>query len=75
MDELDKAALSYQVILTKADQVKLEALEARRMAIAGEISRRKAAHPEVLATSAFEGAGIPELRAQLASLSQHNPLR
>jgi GTP-binding protein len=75
MDELDKAALSYQLILTKADQVKADVLEARRKTITTEIARRKAAHPEVLVTSAFEGAGVPELRAALASLSRPNPLR
>jgi GTP-binding protein len=75
MDELDKAALSYQLILTKADQVKAGALEARRETITAEIARRKAAYPDVLVTSAFEGAGVPELRAALASLSRPNPLR
>ena len=75
MDELDKAAVSYQLILTKRDQVKADAMEARCKTIAGEIARRTAAHPEVLVTSAFEGAGIAELRAALASLSRPNPLR
>jgi GTP-binding protein len=75
MDELDKAALSYQLILTKADEVKAETLEGRRQSIAKEIARRKAAYPEVLVTSAFEGAGVAELRAGLASLSRPTPLR
>jgi GTP-binding protein len=75
MDKLDKAALSYQLILTKADQVKAAVLEARRVSIAAEIARHTAAHPEVMVTSAFEGAGIPELRAALASLSRPIPLR
>ena len=75
MDELDRAALSYQLVLTKVDQVEPESLAAHRQAIAGEISRHRAAHPEVVATSAFEGIGIAELRAQLASLSRPTPLR
>jgi GTP-binding protein len=75
MDELDRAALSYQLVLTKIDQVKPERLAAHRQAIAGEISRHRAAHPELLATSAFEGIGVVELRAQLASLSRPTPLR
>jgi GTP-binding protein len=75
MAELDKAALSYQLILTKADQVKPDVLAARCRAIAGEIARHPAAHPEVTATSAFAGSGIAELRAALASLSQPTPLR
>jgi GTP-binding protein len=75
MSELDKAGLSYQLVLTKADQVKADALAARRQSIASEIARHTAAYPEVLLTSAFEGAGIAELRAELASLSRPNPLR
>ena len=75
MDELDRAALSYQLVLTKVDQVEPESLAAHRQAIAGEISGHRAAHPEVVATSAFEGIGIAELRAQLASLSRPTPLR
>ena len=75
MSELDKAGLSYQLVLTKADQVKPDALEARRQSIAGEIARHTAAHPDVLVTSAFEGTGVAALRAELASLSRPTPLR
>ncbi len=75
MSELDKAGLSYQLVLTKADQVKPDVLEARRQSIASEIARHTAAHPHLPLTSAFEGIGIAELRAELASLSRPNPLR
>ena len=75
MSELDNHGLSYQLVLTKADQVKADALALRHEAIAGEIARHTAAHPDVLATSAFDGSGIAELRADLASLSRPNPLR
>jgi len=75
MNELDKAGLSYQLALTKADQVRPDALEARRQAIAREIARHTAAHPIVVVTSAFEGIGVAELRADLASLSRPTPLR
>ena len=75
MSELDKAGLSYQLVLTKADHVKADALAARCQAIAGEIARHTAAHPDVLVTSAFDGIGIAELRAELASLSRPTPLR
>jgi GTP-binding protein len=63
---LDKAAVNYQVVLTKADQVKDLAplLAATRTAIA----KHPAAHPELLATSARTGAGMPELRAAIARL-------
>jgi GTP-binding protein len=74
MSELDKAGLSYQLVLTKTDQVKADALAVRQQAIASEIARHTAAHPDVLVTSAFEGAGIAELRAELASLSRLTPL-
>ncbi len=69
MDELDRAALSYQLVLTKADQVKPEALAARMQAIAAELARHPAAHPEIAVTSAHAGRGIADLRARLAELA------
>jgi GTP-binding protein len=75
MRDLDRAALSYQVVLTKADKVTPEALDAVRDAVAGEARRLKAAHPSILATSAADGSGVAELRAELAALSSPNPLR
>jgi GTP-binding protein len=62
-DVLDEAAVSYQVVLTKADQVEAGALEACRVATGAALARRPAAFPEILATSARTGAGLPELRA------------
>jgi GTP-binding protein len=75
MDRLDQAALSYQLVLTKADQVSQDDLAARREVIAAEARRHRAAFPEVIATSAHEETGIAELRAALASLSRPHPLR
>jgi len=75
MEGLDRAALSYQLVLTKADEVKAEELEKRRAAAAAEAARHRAAHPHVIVTSAFEDSGIPELRGELASLSRPHPLR
>jgi len=75
MAELDRAALSYQILLTKADKVTPAGLAAVRQAVAAEARRRRAAHPEILATSAVDGSGIAELRAELAALSSPNPLR
>jgi len=69
MAALDEAAVSYQIVLTKADKSKALALDQCRTALAEEIARRPAAHPEVLATSALTGAGIAELRAALAALA------
>ncbi|KAB7647971.1 YihA family ribosome biogenesis GTP-binding protein [Polymorphobacter fuscus] len=63
MTMLDKAAVSYQVVLTKADKIKPSEL-ATTMAKVEAIARTHvAAYPEILATSAETGAGIPELRA------------
>src|ERR1700746_369390 len=50
-ETLDKAAVSYQVVLTKADQVKPAELAARRQEIAASLSKHPAAFPEILATS------------------------
>ena len=63
LDMLDKAAVSYRLVLTKADKVKPTDLAATIAATAAEARKRPAAHPEVLATSSETGLGIPELRA------------
>jgi GTP-binding protein len=65
---LDEAAVSYQIALTKADQVKAAELAASVAATQAAIRARPAAFPEVLATSARSGLGIPELRAAIARL-------
>ncbi len=69
MNELDGAAVSYQVVLTKADKVKPPALEAVRAATAEAIRKRPAAFPEVLATSSEKGTGVEALRAEIAAFS------
>jgi GTP-binding protein len=63
---LDEAAVSYQVVLTKADQVKGPALTSVLAAAEQGIAKRPAAYPDVLATSARGGDGIPDLRAAIA---------
>ncbi len=65
---LDTAAVSYQIVLTKADQPKAAELEKRIAETAAALSKRAAAFPEVIATSARDGAGMPELRAAIARL-------
>jgi GTP-binding protein len=67
-DLLDDAAVSYQIVLTKTDQVGDEALVARIGETAAALAKRRAAFPEVLATSARTGSGIAELRASIAKL-------
>ena len=69
MDLLDKAAVTYQIVLTKADGVKAEALAVKEGKV-GELARKHpAAFMNVLTTSSETGQGIPELRAVLAQLA------
>jgi GTP-binding protein len=68
LDTLDVAAVSYQVVLTKADQVKPAELSARIGEIHTALARRPAAYPEVLVTSSRTGTGIAELRAAVVRL-------
>ena len=63
MNMLDAAAVSYHVVLTKADKIKPTELAAVLEATAAEARKRPAAHPDILSTSAETGLGIPELRA------------
>jgi GTP-binding protein len=68
LETLDKAAVSYQVVLTKADELKPGALERRMAETAQRIAKRAAAFPVILPTSSRTGLGIPELRAGIARL-------
>lgn len=67
MDLLDKAAVSYQIVLTKVDKVKPTALAAVSALVAEEARKHPAAHPELIPTSSETKAGIAELRAAVAS--------
>jgi len=69
MDLLDRAAVSYQLVLTKADKLKAGELGRIESRTADEARRHAAAHPELIATSAVDGEGIAELRAALAALA------
>lgn len=68
MDALDEAAVSYQIVLTKADKIKPSELAAVLEKTQTAIKKRPAAHPIVLATSSEKGDGIPELRAEIAQV-------
>lgn len=68
-DQLERAAVSYQIILTKADKLP-DGGAGIRDAVAAQTVRRPAAYPIILATSSEKGWGIPELRAQIAELVQ-----
>ncbi len=65
---LDKAAVSYQVVLTKADQVKKSELDETMAAAATALRKHPAAFPEILVTSSRTGAGMSELRAAMIKL-------
>ena len=70
LDALGQAAVSHQIVLTKCDAVKPAELASRIAAVQVTLAQRPAAFPGVLATSAREGTGIPELRAAIARLLQ-----
>jgi len=65
MDAFDKAAVSYQIILTKADKIKPAEVAAMVAKTQAAIVKRPAAFPRVLATSSEKGQGLPELRAEI----------
>jgi GTP-binding protein len=65
LDALDVAAVSYQIVLTKADKLKPAEVAAVTEKTLAQVSKRAAAFPRVLATSSAKGAGIPELRAEI----------
>ena len=70
---LDMAAVSYQIILTKADKTSAIDLDERRRAIQEELAIHPASHPVIQVTSARTGLGIDELRSDLAMLAGTNP--
>lgn len=69
MDMLDEAAVSYQVILTKADKEKETALANVLARTARELTGHVAAYPEILVTSSRKNRGLDEVRAAMASLA------
>jgi GTP-binding protein len=69
MTMLGEAAVAYQLVLTKVDQVRPVALEELIESLEAELARKPGAHPGVVATSAREGTGIERLRAALALLA------
>jgi GTP-binding protein len=67
-EALGQAAVSHQIVLTKCDEVKPAELAGRIAEVEAALAKRPAAFPTVLATSAHDSAGIPELRAAIARL-------
>ena len=68
MHGLDAAAVSYAVVLTKGDEVKVADQSARVAATLEGLRKHVAAYPEVILTSARAGDGVAELRAHIARL-------
>ena len=69
MKELDSAAVSWVVILTKSDKLTSEEMINMKEVTNKIISKHPAAFPEIIVTSSLKNDGIPLLRTYLASLS------
>ena len=63
LEMLDVAAVSYHLVLTKADKIKASELAKVHAATEAEARKHPAAHPHVIATSSEKGMGIAELRS------------
>jgi GTP-binding protein len=70
MDMLDAAAVSYHLVLTKADKVKRTDLEAVLAGTVEQAAKHPAAHPTVFTTSSETGSGIPELRTAILDATE-----
>ena len=69
LDELDRAGVSYQIVLTKADKVKPDELAAVEQATAEAMRKRPAAHPVIITTSSEKGDGLDAVRAEIAAFA------
>jgi GTP-binding protein len=70
MTMLDDAAVSYHLVLTKADKVKRTDLEAVEGGTAAQASKHPAAHPTIFTTSSETGSGIAELRTAILEATE-----
>jgi GTP-binding protein len=68
MNELDKAAVSYQVVLTKGDKLLPRDLDKVIAMTKIAIAKRPAAHPDLIVTSSETKFGVEGLRAEVAAL-------
>lgn len=68
LDTFGQAAVSHEIVLTKCDQVSEAELAERSESVKAAMRNRPAAFPDLIATSARTGAGIPALRAAIARL-------
>ena len=70
MQFLDRAGISYQIVLTKADKVKITEQAARRHQVEAQLSQHPAARSSILMVSAEKNTGIEDLRLLIASLAK-----
>lgn len=69
MTLLDRSAVTFQVVMTKTDKVKGDALQASLDQTRKVLAKHPAAYPEIVLTSSEKGDGIPTLRAIIAGIS------
>lgn len=69
MTLLDRSAVPFQVVVTKADKIGRGALQQVLAQIEGELQKHPAAYPELVVTSSEKGEGIPTLRAVIEELT------
>ena len=70
MQLLDESAVSYAGVLTKADELSEEELQAVQSLTQTELSRHPASHPQLFATSANKSCGLDTLRDHIAALAE-----
>jgi GTP-binding protein len=68
MADLDKQAVSYQIILTKCDKQTQQSLKELEKAILTELKTNPASHPSIISTSVHKNMGLEDLRAEIAKL-------
>jgi len=68
MEMLDKAAVTYQIVLTKIDKISDKELASVIKKTADEIKKHAAAYPKILATSSEKNVGLEDLRAEINTL-------
>ncbi|WP_420395967.1 ribosome biogenesis GTP-binding protein YihA/YsxC [Nioella sp.] len=68
MDLLDRSAVPFQVVLTKADKIKQTDMPGLLEQVRGALAKHPAAYPEIVATSSEKGVGISTLRAIIAGI-------
>ena len=65
---LDRSAVTFQVVMTKADKVLSADRDAAILQVQGALARHAAAYPEIVVTSSEKGDGIETLRAIIATM-------